>query len=143
MELLIVLVIFSIIAIITVPFLGSSVGRNELQTTTWQLADTIRQARSRAMGGDQNSVWGVHVTSTQFVLFRGTTYNVSDPDNLATTISSYLSITPISLNGGSADVRFDKIKGTSSDYGTITVRDNNSNTTKTITITATGTVTNN
>lgn len=125
-ELLIVLGIMGIVALVALPFFSDTISRNDLQTASWQLANDLRRARSAAMASQSNSAWSVHVQSDRHVLFVGTTYNASDPNNLITLLPSTIAISSIALNGGGSDVRFSKIKGQTSDFGTITLLDNNS-----------------
>lgn len=138
LELLIVLGILAVVAVASAPFLASSISRNDLQTSTWKLVDDLRRAQTQAMAGHTNSAWGVHVQTDRHVFFRGTTYNISDPDNIVTMLPGTITISNISLNGGSSDIRFTKIRGNTNDYGTLTLLDSNSNETTTITINSAG-----
>lgn len=137
-ELLIVLGIMSIIALVALPFFSNSISRNDLQTSAWQLANDLRRARSAAMAAQSNSAWSVHLQSDRHVLFVGTTYNASDPNNLITLLPATITLSAITLNGGGSDVRFSKIKGQTTDFGTITVMDNNSGDTIVVSVNAAG-----
>lgn len=138
-ELLVVLGILAVITVVISPFLSTSVGKNELVSRTWELTGALRQAQFNSVTAHTNSSWGVHVQTDRFVLFRGTAYNVSDPDNVITMLPSIITLT-MALNGGVADARFSKIRGETNDYGTITLTDSTSNEARTITITAVGVI---
>lgn len=138
LELLVVIGILAVLTIFTVPFLGSSIGRNELKSTTWEMVDALRQAQSKSMAGKSDNVWSVHFESKKFVLFKGAVYNVVDPDNDVHDLPNVLSITAISLNGAGTDMTFDARKGSTSQFGIITMQDDNSQETKIITVTAVG-----
>lgn len=137
-ELLIVLGIMSIIALVALPFFSNSISRNDLQTSAWQLANDLRRARSAAMAAQSNSAWSVHLQSDRHVLFVGTTYNASDPNNLITLLPATITLSAITLNGGGSDVRFSKIKGQTTDFGTITILDNNSGQSLVVSVNAAG-----
>ncbi len=137
-ELLIVLGIMSIIALVALPFFSNSISRNDLQTSAWQLANDLRRARSAAMAAQSNSAWSVHVQSDRHVLFVGTTYNASDPNNLITLLPATITLSAITLNGGGSDVRFSKVKGQTTDFGTITILDNNSGQSLVVSVNAAG-----
>ncbi len=138
LELLIVLGILAIVTIVSVPFFGSSISRNDLQNSAWRVIDDLRRAQSQAMAGHTNSAWGVHMQSDRHVFFRGTTYNAADPENIETVFPSTVTMSVISLNGGGSDVRFNKIRGDTSDYGSVTLQDTNTAETITITINRAG-----
>lgn len=138
LELLIVLGILAIVTIVAVPFFGSSISRNDLQTSAWRVIDDLRRAQSQAMAGHTNSAWGVHMQSDRHVFFRGTTYNAADPENIETVFPATVTMSVISLNGGGSDVRFNKIRGDTGDYGSVTLQDTNTAETITITINRAG-----
>lgn len=137
-ELLVVLGILAVITIVAAPFLASSVSRNNLQTSAWTLVDDLRRAQAQSMAAHTNSAWGVHLQTDRQVFFRGATYNVSDPDNIVTILPATITISGFTLNGGGSDIRFSKVRGDTSDYGTITLQDSSSNETITITVNAAG-----
>ncbi len=139
-ELLISIAILTIVAVITLPYFSDSIGKNELQTTSWEIVDVLRRARSQAINGEQNSDWSVHFESDRFTIFRTATYNPVDPDNVEVIIPGILTISSISLTGGGDDVVFTKIRGTTTTDGTITVQDTNSGDTQVITISPAGRV---
>lgn len=139
-ELLISIAILAIVSVITLPYFSDSIGKNELQTTTWEVVDALRRARSQAINGEQNSDWSVHFESDRFTIFRTATYSAIDPDNVETIIPGILTISSISIAGGGDDIVFAKVRGTTSTDGTITVQDTNSGDTQVITISPAGRV---
>ncbi len=137
-ELLVVLGVLAVVTIVAAPFIASSISRNNLQTSAWTLIDDLRRAQAQSMAAHTNSAWGVHLQMDRQVFFRGAVYNVSDPDNIVTILPATITIFGFTLNGGGSDVRFSKVRGDTSDYGTITLQDSSSNETITITINAAG-----
>lgn len=139
-ELMIVIAILAILTTVGAPFLANSVGKNELKTTAWEMADTLRRAQSQTMAGNGSTGWGVHFESTQYVFFQGATYNAADPDNITAPLSPSLSIDSIALNGGGTEVLFTSKKGVTGQYGDIQITDAGNNTVSTVTVTAAGVI---
>jgi len=89
----------------------------DLKTSAFKAVDALQFARTRTIASLASSQYGVH-----FVLFRGATYNASDPDNIVYALSSRVEIADITLTGGGSDVVFDRITGKTAQNGTVTVR---------------------
>ena len=138
LEVLLVIAAIGIIAVLGTAFFSSTLGKNELSNVTWDIADNLRKAQSRAMAGRGNDSWSVHFESDKYVIFKGTTYNASDPDNEQTNLSSLILIISISLTGGGSDLIFNKIYGDTDTDGNITVSDNTSDQTRIIDINEVG-----
>ena len=92
------------------------------------------------MNGQQDGVWGVYFTSDSFVLFLGPTYIAEADDNIPTVLSSSMTISNISLNGGGTDVLFDDPYGDTDEYGSLLISDVTTSKTKTISINEMGMV---
>lgn len=137
-ELLIALGILGIITTLGTSFFSTSIGRNELVSASWEVVDTLRRAQTTGLSGKGNTEWGVHFETTQYVLFDGGTYSAADPDNVFFVLNPVLEVSAISLNGGGVDVLFDKNKGTTNQFGTVTLLDTNSGETKDILISEQG-----
>ncbi len=139
-ELLLVIGIIGIAAVFAVTVSSQSLSRNYLRSTTQGVFDALRRAEFESLAGRQDSSWGVHLAAGQYVFFRGSSYNVSDPDNEPVTLPGNIVLQSISLNGGGADVIFAKVTGDTTTYGSLQVKDNNNNETTTITINSEGAV---
>ena len=137
-ELLIVLGIMGIVALVALPFFSDSISRNDLQTASLELTNALRRARASSMAAQANTTWSVHLQSDRHVVFDGVVYSPADPDNFETLLPSTITINAISLNGGGSDVRFTKIKGATTDFGTITLLDSNSGQSVVISVNAAG-----
>lgn len=100
----------------------------------------LNLARSESLSAKNASDFGVHFDSTSATLFQGSTYSVSDPNNIRLTVTPYVSISAINLGGGS-DIVFGRLRGSADHAGTIVLSlVGDSSRTKTITIYGTGVV---
>lgn len=81
----------------------------------------LRLAQARSLGGANNNVWGVHLTGSQYELFRGTTY-VGGTVIETFVVPNTLEIANITLAGGGVDVIFDRLTGATIQSGTFLVR---------------------
>ena len=135
-EVLIVLAIIALVAVLSVPFYQSFQVRTQLDDQATEIAETLRKAQSKAMASEDNQSFGVHFESDKFVLFEGTSYDSNDSNNEVFDLPNTLSLS-INLNGGGSDVVFDKVKGTTSDNGTLSLSSVN-NETRTIEISPAG-----
>ena len=142
-EFLVVVGIMAIITAAIVPFMASYTGRDNVKSTVWAIVDTLRRAQSQTKAGFLASTWSVHFTSSQYVLFEGSSYNPSDPQDVPTSVTGTISISSISLNAGSSDVRFTNVRGETNDTGTIQVTDSSTGKVVTITISQLGLITTN
>jgi prepilin-type N-terminal cleavage/methylation domain-containing protein len=138
LELLVSITIISLVAIIAFPFMQSSVGKTELQSAIWELQDNLRRAQSQSINGKGNTNWSIHFDTTSYTLFEGNTYSGVDPDNIDYDLSSSITITDVSLNGGGNDIRFVKSKGRTDDYGSVTLTDSSTNDTASLSVTRQG-----
>lgn len=109
-----------------------------LQNSTNALVSVLNDARTKTFAALDNTSYGVALAVDSATLFTGTTY-----DSNAATNELYPFETPVtaswSLIGGGNSISFDRLKGTTSQYGTIILRLPNG-TARTVTITALGSV---
>ncbi len=138
-EFLVVIAILVLIATLTFKTYISFKGSKTLEAAVSLVLAELKEARSLSINGKNGNEWGVHVASTSVTLFEGSTYNASASSNIVSAIDSSVQISAISLYGGSADVVFSRLKGTTQSTGTITLSLVASTTqTKTVRIYATG-----
>lgn len=99
-EAIVTVVIFVLIATMTLTYLHWF-QRGELQKTANQdLVQTIRRARHQALMGEQNSSWGIYIEPDAFTLYAGDMYSTRDSTydevhsvGTAVTFSGYLEFT--------------------------------------------------
>ena len=138
-EIMIVVGIITILAGLSVPLSNSFLSRNELNSEALKITDALRSARAQAMFASEDSVWGVHFTSSSYIIFKGLTYNPADAYNNTFNLPGILTIGEITINGGGSDIIFDRIAGTTSTFGTTTIQ-NDASGSRTITVNRGGTI---
>jgi len=136
-EILIVLAIISLVAVLAIPFYQPFQVRTYLDNNSQEIIQVLRKAQSKAMAGENDEVYGVHFSVDEYVLFKGMLYNPDDLENEIFGLPNSLSITNINLNGGGNEIIFDKLKGTTSNYGSIAAT-SISNESRTVSISKTG-----
>lgn len=115
--------------------------RQALDKDAQQIASQIKEARSATLASRDDSAYGIHITATRTVMFKGVTFAESDPNNRDFVLNGRVQITTINLNGSGVDILFDRLTGATSQYGSITLSLVSSTTiTKTISIGGTGIV---
>ena len=79
--------------------------------------------------------------ANRLVFFKGNVFAEPDITNEESTVQSNVSITEINLNGGVADVVFERLTGNTTAYGTLVIEAvSNASTTRTINIYQNGTM---
>ena len=116
-EVLLVIALLGLLVGLLVPFYQSFQVSNQLDTTAFEIVQTLRMAQARAMAGDEGSIFGVHLESQKFVLFKGGVYQNGE-------VANEINEVPRTLNVSTSfgpDITFSKIKGETSTAGTITI----------------------
>lgn len=109
-----------LLAIIVIPFKRM----NETQILSKETANVmgvLNNARSQSLSSKGGVSHGVHIESDELVLFSGSVYSPSDPENVSISLNPLVSISNISLNGGVTNVIFDQLTGETTSFGTIRV----------------------
>ncbi len=107
-------------AISLVSFINSRNVR-DLTTSAQNVLSVLRLAQSKALGGEDNSQWGVRLEQAQFILFRGTTF-ASSTSTQSYSLPSSIEIVNIILAGGGQEVAFKRLSGQTDQTGVFTVR---------------------
>lgn len=118
-ELFLVISIIGIVGATTIPAGASFLVRNNVKNKTNEVVSSLRTAQLNTLAGKENSQWGVNITSTQIILFKGSSYAARDTD-----FDQSFDI-PASVTVTQVERVFSKLTG-------------NPNSTATITISATG-----
>lgn len=134
---IIIIVIGLILAVVVVPF-STFRQRQALQNSTNAVVAALNEARTRTLASVGNTYYSVRVESSQLIVFSGGSYISGAATNTAIAIESPVTAS-WSLQGGGSSVSFDRLKGTTSQYGTITLSLPNGST-KTVTVSALGTI---
>lgn len=140
-EIVIVLAIIFIILTITMVSLGNFKEDQYLKNNVNEAVSLINQARSRTLSSEDFSQYGIHFESNRAVLFKGTSYVAGDSNNTILSLSDFIEISTISLDGGGPDLIFEKLNGKTDQPGSVIFRAKNDfSKTKTIIIRITGLV---
>ncbi|MFH1207737.1 MAG: prepilin-type N-terminal cleavage/methylation domain-containing protein [Patescibacteria group bacterium] len=120
-ELMMVIGILVLLAGLSIPFYQSFQVGSQMDNTTREVASTLRRVQGLAMGSRQWSQWGVHLEAHRYIVFAGAAYNAGDPANEIFTAPTTITI---STTAG-ADIIFSRVKGETSNVGTITLQSTN------------------
>lgn len=135
-EMLVVIAVVSVIAFISVGVAGLSFNKSQTSIEAERLASTIRLAQTRSISGFQDAVWGVHIESDRYVLFRG--------DDYATRDSSYdepHTFPEAVIASGLTDIVFQIRTGETDGVGTVTLSHDATGDTRAISISSLGRIT--
>ncbi len=78
-EILIVLVIFGLLVLFTVPLGAQFLKTAHFLASIDEVVGTLRNARDRSLSQDRDSAFGVYVTPTTHTLFKGNSFLTRDP----------------------------------------------------------------
>lgn len=132
-----ILLIISSVVIFSLRTFGQQV---EIESVGQNIMSILRLARSQTLASESETTYGVHFESGMYVLFSGNTYTAGAVGNKEYTLSDS-EINDISLNGGGGEVIFTRIRGTTTQYGSVSVRlTNDTSQTRTISISSSGQV---
>ncbi len=126
-------------AALSVPFMSSTLSRNELDVALQRAVDMLNEARSSAFNGLGGGEFGVRFESGAVVFFSGDTYSAVDPDNVDFILPGFVSITDISISGGGSEIVFESVSGAPTQTGSVEFTDS-SGETKTVSVNTHGTV---
>jgi len=133
-EVIVVVVIFIIFIGVSERALFSFQSRSNLEIATANLVESLRHAKANAQQVQGDSKWGVEISGNQITVFSGLSYATRN-----TALDQESSLTNGVLSSGLSEVVFEKVTGTTLNYGTITLSGSYGN--KVITINAKGTIT--
>ncbi len=93
--------------------------KESLDTESRQISSILEEARSLTTSGQGGNAYGVRLLADQVIRFVGTSFASGTASNVTYNLNSAVRINNISLQGGGSDVVFDKLKGTTGNYGTM------------------------
>jgi len=144
LEIILTLAVLAIILVLILPAFGSLKQNQVFNNAIADTVSAINKARAETLSSFSSSEYGVHLESSQVVIFKGTVYTANDPNNEVIILTSPASITDVTLggvSGASGDFYFARLSGAPNKSGTVTIAVPGS--TKIITITQAGTVSKN
>ena len=137
LEIIIAVAILLLIAAATMFFFGDIRNYEALSRDTTSVISNLERARSLTLAGQDASQYGVHFDNETVFLFRGTSYAASG-EIQATQLHSSITFDDINIANSSSTVVFDRLKGSTVNSGTITLRHTGTDATTTVIINNTG-----
>lgn len=119
-EVLLSVVLLGMIAGMSIPLSKTYLDRNELDQTTMTLAQTMRRAQFMSIAQDGDSAWGVKVSTSSILLFKGASYLTRDQS-----LDESTTLAPMIGFSGLGEVVFQKGSGIPSTTGTSTFTSTN------------------
>lgn len=121
LELVIVIAILAALLASIVPSFMNFRRSSILNTETQELVTVINRARLLSVSSKNDQQFGVHFEAGRVVLFQGATYSAGATTNEAHMFNSMLTLSPITINGGGAELLFEKVTGATSQNATTTL----------------------
>lgn len=134
LEIALVVVIFGIMASFGVPVFNDFKIRNDLDIATNNVVNSLRRAQILSQAMENDSQWGVYVTTSQAIIFQGESYVSRDAS-----YDESLEILSTFKLSGLEEVVFRKMTGNTSTTGSIVISTANDES-RTITVNSRGTV---
>ncbi|MDP2691437.1 MAG: type II secretion system protein [bacterium] len=138
-EILLSMTILAISIGLVTSWTNSSLSSAELQTITEELTGLIRHQEMAAHTQYQNAHHGIRIEANQYTTFIGNDFDTSAQEDRQTfTFPTAFSIENIAINGGGADIVFDKGSGETEEYGSFQILHHQSNDLTTISVSPIG-----
>ena len=138
-ELLVLISVIGLIILIVLPQLSQTRENQVLKSGVEDVLSSINKARGGTLSSLNSSEYGVRFQSDRVIIFKGKVFSAIAPDNETINIAAPASITNVTLggvSGTSGDMYFNRLSGSPSTIGTVTL--STTSYTKIITISATG-----
>lgn len=138
-EIILVVSLMAVLFAIIVASINNYAARQAFTAAVADVRDGVIEARQRTLASENDSLYGVHVSSTAITLFAGDAYVSGDPDNTVIELPGSVTATS-SLSGGVTAATFTRLTGLPSATGTIVLEDVRSDAVATVTISGAGLV---
>ncbi|MSR71570.1 MAG: prepilin-type N-terminal cleavage/methylation domain-containing protein [Candidatus Taylorbacteria bacterium] len=119
-EVLIAISIMVVIGALGIVSLVSYGRKENLEMTTAKIQALLEEARSLTLSSRNDMQYGVHLNNHEAVLFQGAIYAISSESNQSFVFSDSVNVSSDFVGGG-VDVLFDRLRGTTDNYGTTTI----------------------
>jgi Tfp pilus assembly protein FimT len=140
-ELLIVFAVIGILVSVTLPQFSKMKENQVLKNTVSDVTSIFHSTQSQSLASLDSSEYGVHFQSDRIIVFKGKVFSVDALDNKTINIISPASISNVTLGGISGttgDMYFERLSGSPSKTGTVTI--STPSFSKIVTISTTGAV---
>jgi prepilin-type N-terminal cleavage/methylation domain-containing protein len=113
-------IVVALVTVVAFPFLQFR-KQQALQNTTNAVVSILNEARTKTLAAYNDTSYSVRLETSRAILFVGSTYDGSAVTNEYFEFESPIVLQSSSLQGGGTHISFDRLKGTTSQYGTITL----------------------
>ncbi len=120
-ELLVVVGVVLLLIAVIVPSLVSFRKQQALQNTTNTVVSLLQEARAKTTASYNSTFYSVVFDTNTATLFTGGTYTPGAAGNKSISFESPVTLQSTSLNVEGSTISFERLKGTATKYGTITV----------------------
>jgi len=120
-EVLIAVSVLTILTGLIAPGFNFFRQQSAIDSATQEIIHTLRLAQNRTLASEGDSNFGVYFETNKFVLFKGLTYSASATDNEIHNFDSSLNISAINFGGAVAYVVFERLTGTTANYGSLVI----------------------
>ncbi len=122
-ELILVIAISATLAALAIPTIGQFSNRTQIDATETEIISALRFAQAKAMAVRQDSKFGVYFDNAnrKFYIFRGNNFGDNPAENIEYNYPNTINIVQAFTNN-QAD--FEKLFGTTTDTGNITITNN-------------------
>ena len=118
-EVLISISILAALSLVGVWYFSSATKAEVLKKEKQGLSALLSEARSLAISSKEASRYGVHIEEFQAVLFKGSTYSSTDPNNVSMAFHSAVHVLSHSFTYGGDEIIFSRLTGGALNFGTI------------------------
>lgn len=98
------------VTIVTLSFGGVN-SAQALDKSARLVVSVLDEARSKTLSSADDSRYGVRIEEGRVILFKGSSYVSTDPENEVNDLNALVAIRNITLAGGGASVVFDRLTG--------------------------------
>ncbi len=138
METLIAIAILVLLAALTVSAFYNKYRTVTVDKDVQNVISYLDKARNQSIAAVNSSSFGVKFSSNKVYFFKGSVFSTSTTQ-MTYTLSSGVTLSPISLTGNATELYFDRLTGEPSVTGTVTFSSaNGSSSNKTVIIRSTG-----
>lgn len=136
-EILIVIALLVIFGTISMVAFQNFFRASALKVGTQEVLQAFTDARSSTLASENDTVFGVLVSSTSVTRFSGSVFTVGDPSNQTYFFEAGVSATGSLVTSGT-DIVFTRLSGEPSATGTIYIRNDTSSATNTVVVHGSG-----
>lgn len=95
--------------------------RQGLDSAGETVATALSLARESTLSSRDDSVYGVHFESDRVIVYKGATYTPGASSNSTHLLPSTTFISTTTFSGGGSNILFNRLLGTTGNYGTTTI----------------------